>query len=99
MQWKSEARDGAKIECYWQNESEFAKSDSRRWGSDSVENGSWTNLGLNVWGDFWVVTSNPEKLHLVCRTSGTVKSLRGSIEILNFGTSTKIGTSRPSSEA
>ena len=76
--WSDAAKVGSYAECYFQSDSDYvAKSNSRSWGSDMLEKGSWNSFDLNVHGDW--SSSVDAKVHLICRTSGTIKGITASI--------------------
>lgn len=77
--WSEAAKVGSYAECYFQSDSSYvAKSNSREWGSDMLEKGSWNSFDLNIKGNW--ASSVEAKMHLICSTSGTIKGITASVE-------------------
>ena len=76
--WGEGARTGSKAQCYFQSPTEYASDGNYKWGEASTERANWNGLELNIFGDW--TTSFDSSMYLVCRTSGTLKSLDVEVE-------------------
>ena len=76
--WGDSATQGSLLKCYFQGEDDFKIDGSTRWGQVATERRSWNNANLVVSGDW--STSSDALMHLVCKTSGTLKGLNVQVE-------------------
>ena len=66
------------VECYFQYSKNYP-SGSERYGGAKADFVNWSGIYLHVYGDAWFTTSADDPIYLVCRTSGSIKGLVGSI--------------------
>ena len=76
--WGDSASQGSLLKCYFQGEEDYKTDGSTRWGQVAAERKSWNNVNLVVSGDW--STSSDSLMHLVCKTSGTLKGLNVQVE-------------------
>jgi hypothetical protein len=76
--WGDSASRGSLLTCYFQGEEDYKKDGSTRWGQVATERKSWNNVDLVVSGDW--LSSADSQMHLVCKTSGTLKGLSVQVE-------------------
>lgn len=98
--WAEAASRGDVIDCYFQEDIEYRKaSGGTRWGGTTDSYADWNFFNFSVAGDYWVTSTDTDKLHLVCRTSGTVRGLDGFVDIFNYPGAAKLGNTRPTPSA
>lgn len=89
--WADSANTGSLVKCYFQDSSDYdANSTTQQWGGAASERKSWNNVDMNVLGDW--STSLVSSMHLVCKTSGTLKGLRVSVDLESATLAGKVGT-------
>ena len=66
------------VECYFQYSKSYPTG-SERYGGAKADLVNWSGIFLNIYGDAWFTTSADDPIYLVCRTSGSIKGLAGSI--------------------
>ena len=79
--WGDAAAQGSLLKCYFQNDVAYKAEGSTKWGQVATERMSWNNVNLVVSGDWF--SSVESQIHLVCRTSGTLKGLNVEVEATN----------------
>lgn len=93
--WADAASRGDVIDCFFQEDSEYQKvSGGRRWGATMDSYADWNYFNFSVAGDYLVTSTSTDKLHLICKTSGTVKGLDGRIDIFNYPSASQLGSTR-----
>ena len=93
--WADAADEGSLLQCYFQSSSDYDSNGSQQWGRTSTERKSWNNVDINVSGDW--STSLDNSMYLVCRTSGTLKSLQVLVDLVSVVNAGPIGSSSGSS--
>jgi len=93
--WADAADEGSLLQCYFQSSSDYDSNGSQQWGRTSTERKSWNNVDINVSGDW--STSLDNSMYLVCRTSGTLKTLQVLVDLVSVVNSGPIGSSSGSS--
>lgn len=89
--WADAADEGSLLQCYFQSSSDYDSNGSQQWGRTSTERKSWNNVDINVSGDW--STSLDSTMHLVCRTSGTLKGLQVLVDLVSVVNGGPIGGS------
>ena len=80
--WGDTASSGSYAECYFQSDSDYvAKKGSRRYGAAMIIKSTWNAFDLTAAGD-WFSSLN-KKMHLICKTSGTLKDIRAKVEAVS----------------
>ena len=74
--WASQTSNGAYIQCYFQNASDYPNG-SYNLGSASATNNSWTGINLHISGYPSDSSLSKSNLYLVCATDGVVSGLVG----------------------
>ena len=74
--WASQTSNGAYIECYFQNASDYPNG-SYNLGSASTTNNSWTGIRLHISSYPSDSSLSKSNLYLVCATDGVVSGLVG----------------------
>ena len=93
--WADAASRGDVIDCFFQEDSEYQKvSGGNRWGATMDSYADWNYFNFSVAGDYWVSSTSTDKLHLICKTSGTVRGVDGRIDIFNYPGASQLGSTR-----
>lgn len=66
------------IQCYFQYAKDYPDG-SYRYGSGRAELSNWSGIAFTTFGDYWATASTDDSIYLVCKTSGSIKGLQGSI--------------------
>ena len=93
--WADSASNGDVVDCFFQDGSDYQNNSGKtRWGATMDSYADWNYFNFSVFGDILVTSTSAEKLHLICRTSGTIKGLDGMVEIYNYPSSSELGSTR-----
>lgn len=74
--WASQTSNGAYIQCYFQNASDYPNG-SYNLGAASATNNTWTGIHLHISGYPSDSSLSKSNLYLVCATDGVVSGLVG----------------------
>lgn len=93
--WADSASNGDVVDCFFQDDSDYQKNTGEtRWGATMDSYADWNYFNFSVFGDILVTSTSAGKLHLICRTSGTIRGLNGMVEIYNYPGTSQLGSTR-----